>query len=191
MTYSASKLIFIKRNFNLLQMIFIICSMTQTIQANDVQDEYGRTELMNYVIAKEKEIGAKRAQLSKLSNKFFTRNQDSKILEKKVWITDEDVAQYRELENECDIFIEDIIENIKVMVLNGANLKSRDLHGKSITDYCDTKEIYDALRNLGAPLSLNEQTCGMIILGILGIVTIHIGVKVITACYEACFLQEK
>ena len=75
------------------------------------------------------------------------------------------------------------------MVLHGADLQAYDIQGKSVSDHCYTCEIHYALRDLGAPLSLNEQTCGMGVIGILGVTTIIVGKIILTACYKTCFPQ--
>ena len=47
-----------------------------------------------------------------------------------------------------------VINSIKIMVVSGADLQARDFFGNSVVNYCYTKEIYNALRDLGAPFSL-------------------------------------
>ena len=116
-------------------------------------------------------------------------NQKTKVLEKRIWITDEDVAEYRNLENEYDLFIENTIENIKTMVLHGADLQAYDIQGKSVSDHCYSYEIYYALRDLGAPLSFNDQIGHVIVTGLFVMVTATAGVMIIKACYRTCFPQ--
>jgi hypothetical protein len=163
-------------------MIFAICCMSNIMQSNDMRDEHGRTEIMNYLIEQEKEITSKRSQLDKLCEKYFVKNQETKMLEKRVWATDEDVIQYRKFEDEYDRLIQETIENIKIMVCNGAGLQARDLKGNSITDYCKTNQIYYALRDLGAPISLSQQFWGIAVVAI-------VSVLVVDVCYRICFPQ--
>lgn len=170
-------------------MIFAICCMSNIMQSNDMRDEEGRTEIMNYVIAIEKEIALKKSELEKLCKKYFAKNYKTKMLEKKAWVTDENITHYRNMENELDCLLEETIKNIKMMVVDGASLQSRDLGGLSISDYCKTNEIYYVLRELGAPITLNEQFWGAIVGCSGGVVIITTAVYVATACYRACFPQ--
>ena len=161
-------------------IIFGIFCMSQVMQSSDMRDQDGRTELMNYVIQIEKEIKSKKSKLDKLCEKYFTWNQKTKILEKRVWSTDEDVIQYRKFEDEYDRLIEETIENIKIMVSTGADLQARDLQGNSVSDYCYTHKIYDALRTLGAPAALFETA-------VKGIIIVTVGIMIATACYRIYF----
>ena len=52
-------------------IIFGIFCMSQVMQSSDMRDQDGRTELMNYVIQIEKEIGCKTLELNKLWNTYF------------------------------------------------------------------------------------------------------------------------
>jgi len=155
-----------------LMMVIMFC-MPQFIQASsDLFDQHGKTELMNYIIKKESEIKVLGLEnlfdLYFYNKKFMTSSicvnghvcssYDSVIL-RKMYTTDDDVAKYKIIEDEFNLLIEDVLANIKIMVLNGADLQLRDQHGKSAIDYCNTKEIFTLLRQLGAPLSLVEQGC--------------------------------
>lgn len=177
----------------LYAMIFAVCCMSQTMQSNDICDEQGRTEIINYLIQQEKEIALKKSELEKLCKKYFAKNYKTKMLEKKAWVTDENITHYRNMENELDCLLEETIKNIKMMVVDGASLQSRDLGGLSISDYCKTNEIYYVLRELGAPITLNEQFWGAIVGGVVitsaGAVIITAAAVVATACYRAYFPQ--
>ena len=147
-----------------------MCCIAQTTQSSDVRDQDGRTELMNYVREQELEIEIRKIDLDKLWNTYFykekivsgystdaqgnTSSSYKYIPLRKIYTTDADIAQYRKIEDEYNLFIDDIIENIKIMVLNGADLQAYDQHGKNIINYCFTKEIHDTLQYLGAPFSL-------------------------------------
>lgn len=168
-------------------IIFAICSISQIMQSHDMRDEEGRTEIMNYVIAIEKEIALKKSELEKFCKKYFAKNYKTKMLEKKAWATDENITHYRNMENELDCLIEETIKNIKMLVVDGASLQTRDLDGKSISDYCKTNQIYYVLRELGAPMALNEQFWGAIVGCSGGVVIITTAVYVATVCYKACF----
>jgi len=187
------------RKLNL--MMLIMCCIAQTTQSSDVRDQDGRTELMNYVREQELEIEIRKIDLDKLWNTYFYKKKFAKgsmqvdgrtvhvyesIALRKIYTTDENVAQYRIVEDEFNLFVDGIIENIKIMVLNGANLQARDIRGKSISDYCYTKKIYDTVRNLGAPRSLFEEDCLIVAIGLLTIVTVLVSANFLITCYKIC-----
>ena len=105
-----------------------------------------------------------------------------------MYTTDADVVQCKKLEDELHLFIkntiEDAVENIKIMVFNGADLQARDMYGKSVTDYYYTYEIYYVLRDLGAPATLFEDNCMNAVYGLLGIAAATVGVCIAVICYE-------
>lgn len=135
-------------------MTLFICCMSQIAQSSDVRDENGRTELMNYVIQKEAEIKIKGSEFKKFWYRYFDVDKQSNIFVRRVCTTDADVIECRKKKDEYDLFFDDIIENIKIMAFNGANLQAYDIDGKYVTDYCYTETIYNTLSELGAPASL-------------------------------------
>lgn len=190
-------------------MMVVICCLPQTIQSSDVRDQYGRTELMNYVIQQEAEIKTKRFEFEKFWNVCFYKKSfysysiqiepgrwidiyDTVVL-RKMYTTDADVAQCKKLEDELHVFIgntiEDTIKNIKIMVFNGADLQARDMYGKSVTDYYYTYEIYYVLRDLGAPATMFEENCMKAVYGFLGVTAATIGVFIIATCCKEYFNQ--
>ena len=185
--------------------------MSQTIRSSDVCDQYGRTELMNYVIQQEAEMNTKRFEFENFWNACFYKKSfysysiriepgrwidvyDTVIL-RKMYTTDADVAQCKKLEDELHVFIKntilDTIENIKIMVFNGADLQARDIYGKSVTDYYYTYEIYYVLRDLGAPATLFEENCMNAVYGFAKVaavtVALAVSVGVAVVCYENYF----
>jgi len=144
--------------------------MSQTMQSIDMSDQYGRTELINYLIGKEVEIKNAKTDLEKLWDTYFYK-QDTltnavvvpgqiyvnyePIPLRKMYTTDQDVAQYRVAEDAFTLLIDDTIQDIKRMVAHGADLLGQDHDGKTILEYCYTKKIYETLVNLGAPASFN------------------------------------
>ena len=188
-------------------MMVVICCTSQAIQSSDVRDQYDRTELMNYVIQQETEIKNKTAEFHKFWNAcFYTKTfysysiqiepgrwidiYDTVVL-RKMYTTDADVAQCKKLEDELHVFIKntilDTIENIKIMVFNGADLQARDIYGKSVIDYYYTYEIYYVLRDLGAPVTLFEARCMNVVYGFLGATAVTIGIFVIATCCKVYY----
>ena len=151
-------------------IMMLVCCMSQTMQSADMSDQYGRTPLINYLIGKEVEIKNAKSDLEKLWNTYFYKQDNvvhavhtpgqiyvihqSNAL-RKIYTTDQDVAQYRIVEDAFNLLIDDTIENIKRMVSHGADLLARDQFGKTIIEYCYTEKIYEALLYLGAPNSFN------------------------------------
>ena len=156
-------------------MMMLVCCILQTVQAIDTSDRDGRTPLMNYVIDKEIEIKNAKFDLKKLWDTYFykqdivsnTMHLQGKwngtymacdiyegITLRKIYTTDEDVAQYRKVEDAFNLLIDDTIQNIKRMVRDGADLFAQDQCGKTVMEYCYTKRIYEVLLNLGASDSL-------------------------------------
>ena len=157
---------------------------------------------MNYVIEKEAEIKIKKIDLDKLWDKYFykkefvrssmqingyTSSSYDSIEVRKIYTTDADVAEYRIVEDAFNLFVDDIIENIKVIIFNGADLQARDNRGKSVRDYCYTQKISDALRELGAPATSGEDAFAVIFVGCLGVATLTVSYILLTACYKVCF----
>lgn len=183
-------------------MVAIFC-MPQVMQASsDFFDLDGRTELINYVIEKEAEIKVKKLDLDKLFDAYFHKkefvtssvcingqvcNFHDYVIVRKMYTTDADVASYRIVEEAFNLFVDEIIENIKVIIFNGADLQARDNRGKSIRDYCYTQKISDVLRDLGAPATSGEETLCIIVKGFLGVTTVTIGVMVLAVCYRVCY----
>ena len=151
-------------------MLIAICCMSQIIQSNDVCDQANKTQLIQYLIDKEIEIGAKKSEVDKIWDRYFYKEKiisghytDAQkhthacykyVPLRKIYTTDADVAQYKIIADEYNLLVQNVIENIKLMVFNGADLQAYDQHGKNVMSYCFTKEIYDALQDLGAPFSL-------------------------------------
>ncbi|AXK61037.1 hypothetical protein [Candidatus Chromulinivorax destructor] len=189
-------------------MMFVVFCMSNIMQSHDMSDEEGRTEIMNYVIAIEKEIALKKSELEKLWSTYFytkiTVTNNALIKDtgmqyydfttlRKAYTTEADVEHYKKVKDEYNSFIKDIRDNIKSMVLDGANLQARDVKGKSVSDYCCSWEMYDILHELGAPRTLNQEFWGAIVGGVVitssGAVIITAAAVVATACYRACFPQ--
>lgn len=188
------------RKLNL--MLVAICCMTQVTQATNELDENDRTELMSYIIEKEAEIKIKKSEVEKIWNKYFyqekivsgystdargnTSTSYKYIPLRKIYTTDVEVAEYRIIEDEFNLFVDNIIENIKIMVFNGADLQARDVHGKTVRDYCCTNKIDKVLRNFGAPTSLYEDDCEIIGKRIVGTIVVGLSFLVVMTCYIAC-----
>lgn len=181
-------------------MIFAICSISQIMQATDMRDEAGRTELMNYVIAAEKEIEYKKSELRTLWNTYFYLQATpinniglsgttvyNFTTVRKIYTTDVDVAHYKKVEDEYNLFIEDIRNDIKSMVLHGADLQARDAFGKSISDYSSSHEIYYFLRDLGAPATLLQDQCIRVVYGLCGATALTIATVFLAVCYKAYY----
>ena len=151
-------------------IMMLVCCMSQAMQSADMSDQYGRTPLMNYLIGKEVEIKNAKSDLKKLWDRYFYKKETlsnavvapgqiyvihEPIPLRKMYTTDQDVAQYKVGEDAFNLLIDDTIQDIKRMVRDGADLLAQDQDGKTIIEYCYTKKIYEALVNLGAPSSLS------------------------------------
>jgi len=172
-------------------MMIVVCCMSQFMQASsDLFDQNDRTSVIRYVI----EIEDKKSEIVRLWKSFFYRQQIATssfyyqgqmittheyITLRKVNTTDENVAEYNKAEAEYDLFIEDAIENIKLMVSNGADLNAQDEFGKTVIDYCSVEKVYNVLRELGAPFSLKAwayfHSAEAIIIGFIGTPVVVIG----------------
>jgi len=185
-------------------MMVMICCLPQFIQASsDLFDQDDRTNVIRCVI----DIENKKMELKKLWRDFFYTQQImtghtciqghtiptyTYVTTKKVDTTDENVAQYERAKVELDLFIEDAIENIKLMVSNGADLSVQDEFGKTVIDYCSVEKVYNVLRELGAPFSLTAwmhfHYLKTMAIGIIGAPIIIVGgmalVKYVVDCYE-------
>ena len=187
-------------------MLIAVCCMSQIIQSTDACDQASKTQLIQYLIEKEIEIGAKKSEVDKIWDRYFYKemivsghyrganNQMQTCYKympiRKIYTTDADVAQYKIIEDEYILLVQDVIENIKLMVFNGADLQAYDQHGKNITSYCFTKEIYDALQHLGAPFSLqawayfnpNEASLAGVIAAPVAMFTTMAVTAIVVAC---------
>lgn len=178
---------------NLYAIMFVVFCMSNITYSSDMRDEYGRTEIMNYLIQQEKEITSKKSERHRLFHKYFEMNKETNLVEKRIWATDEDVFHYRKLEDEIGWLIEETLEHIKKMVVDGADLQARDLKGKSIRDFCKTPRINDLLRELGAPMTFDEEKSKECTAFLGGVIVLSVGITVVTivakACYRVCFPQ--
>jgi len=181
----------------------MICCLPQFVQASsDLFDQDDRTNVIRCVI----DIENQKMEIDKLWDLYFynqtievssvlVNGQYMKVYNsfslRKPYTTDENVTQYQKNKNEYDLFIEDAIENIKFMVSNGADLSTKDEFGKTVMDYCSVQEVYNVLRDLGAPISLkvwfyfNENEA--ILISSVAVVTIAFGLGVTAGFIRAIY----
>lgn len=148
-----------------LNLMMIMCCASQFIQAADLCSKADATNVIRCVI----EIENKKSEKEKLWDAYFYNYSiavnsvyvNGKYITvyhtmplRKPYTSDADVAEYQRIEDEFNTSIQVIIENIKFMVSNGADLAVQDEFGKTAVDYCSIQEIYQVLRDLGAPFSL-------------------------------------
>ncbi len=98
------------------------------------RDEQLRTPLMNYLIDQEAKLVNIRSTIKKL--------------EKDAYKSIDDYYVYKTTLIEHHNVIEKTQATIKNMIEQGAQIDICDIHGKSLTDYCYTKEIYDSIHIL-------------------------------------------
>ena len=94
------------------------------VQQPDARDYFGRTELINYVIKKDKEITEIR------------RSTDVDAL----------AGYYGPLKT----LTRGISSEINYMINNGANLDAKDNDGNTALNFCNSSEMYNILRSKGA-----------------------------------------
>lgn len=97
------------------------------------RDEEGRTPLMNYLIEQEEKLVQLRAQMNPIQ---YNANEEHAYFS--------GLVTYQKL-------LEDTQAQIKDMIQQGAALNIQDCYGKSLLNYCKTKQLYDDLRSAGAP----------------------------------------
>ena len=139
--------------------------ISNQVQAFDTRDEQGRTPLMNFVIEKEAQILKDAKDLEDLWNMYFykEKRQDGYayvngmvvplykyIPIRKIYTTDEDVAVYRQKEQDFINFMSATIKNINVIVQSGVDVNAKDFAGNTVQNYCYSESIYNELRRLGA-----------------------------------------
>lgn len=114
-------------------------------------DENLRTYLMRYIIQQQGALANLVEQMRADVNKSFDLNENISIKlqkEKKV------VACYKALLEQTI----DFIYNSGILPADTAGRKrylaKKDINGKTVIDYCQNKQIYDALRSVGAPFQL-------------------------------------
>ena len=178
-------------------MMMLVCGMSQAIQSNDACDDNGRTPLMNYVIDKEIEIKNAQSDLEKLWDRYFYIEKVydgcvvvmgqavvffKKNIKNKVDTTDENAAEYEKAKNELSLLVQDAIKTVEIMALEGADVSVYDQQGKTVLDYCYTRDIYKALRKFGASSSFETWAYfnpgEIIVNGFLGTVAAIAGVCV-------------
>lgn len=183
-----------------IQFMILLVACFSHITYSHEEYKNNRTELMEYVIEKEAEIKIKKAIVDKLWDTYFYNQSiatgtvhvkdnvyitHQTIALRRIYTTDADVAEYRIVEDEFNMLIENTIEHIKYMVLQGADLHAQDVLGKTVIDYCRTKKIYETLVKCGAPTTWEKwcsfNTEAAVVVGFAGIVTLTIA-GFITAC---------
>ena len=102
-----------------------------------IRDEQGRTPLMNYVIEQEQALVALRLKID------IAWNDDTEWDDYYAMI-----IHHKAVRHQTQI-------NIEKMVELGAAVDVYDVHGKTLLDYCVTKEIYETLLAVGAPFQIN------------------------------------
>jgi len=103
------------------------------------RDDQGRTPLMSYVIEQENTLVALREKIDILWSDDKTEWDD--------YIAE--VFRHKAICHQTQM-------NIKSMVELGAIVDIQDLFGKTLLDYCFTKDIYESLLGIGVPFQINS-----------------------------------
>ena len=191
---------------NIKIIMFFVCCISQMIVSNQIYDWFDSAPLIEYVEEKEIEIERAKIYLDYLYDKYFYTEKfisdyiptDKGVIivytyriARRIHTTDANLAEYQNVKNNFDLLIDDAVEHIKMMVFNGASLYMYDQYGNSVVNYCYTKEIYDVLRDLGAPFSLQAWAYfypdEAIIAGCSGFVTGIVIAVALTARYRAYY----
>ena len=184
-----------------LSFMMLICCMSQVVQSSDVSDQNGRTPLMNYVINKEIEIKNVKSDLEKLWDTYFYIKKTiqscsivdgraifsyKKNILNKPGTTDENIAEYKNFEIQLNLLIQNAVEDVTKMVLDGADVHVYDQQGKTVLDYCYTEPMYKALRKFGASSLFTTWAYfnpgEVVINGFVGTVAVIVGAVIYSVC---------
>lgn len=108
------------------------------------RDEQGRTRLMNYIIKQEAALIALRVKIDTLWNDHVE------------WLDDTEWDEYYAIIIQHQAMCHQTQVHIKKMVELGADVNIQDALGKTLLDYCVTKEIYETLLALGADFQIDS-----------------------------------
>ena len=142
---------------------YVYSKNQENVQKSVIIDEEGRTLLMNYVIQQEAEI----AKLKLYAfNKFFPGmeyNSALYYLDLKGFVQEKlssyyQAKEYKDLYAEIDITVNEIGRMIAQMGTDKSQLALQDMYGKTVLNYCYTKEVYNKLRAAGVPFQFDTWT---------------------------------
>ena len=157
-----------------LKVALIVLLLITGLKADAMQscDQFGRTELINFVIQAEDEISRSKKELEKIWSTYFYKEKfhDGNIKLKngvsiphykyspirKIYTTDADVALYRQKEQEYSKLILQATKQIGQIVRSGVDVNAKDHEGNTAVNYCYTYELYDALCKQGASFQLRS-----------------------------------
>lgn len=131
-------------------------------QELDIRDDFGRTELMNYVILQEIVIAAKQQEVACLFDTCYEyrtvylgriHNEPiySTVLCRKASCMDKDIQALQDCKKDLAACMSTTVIDINAFVAAGAQLKAYDHGGNTVLNYCKTYEIYKALIDHGVP----------------------------------------
>lgn len=108
------------------------------------RDEQGRTRLMNYIIKQEAALITLRVKIDTLWNDHVE------------WLDDTEWDEYYAIIVQHQAMCHQTQVHIKKMIELGADVNIQDMSGKTLLDYCATKEIYKTLLALGADFQIDS-----------------------------------
>jgi len=117
------------RNKVICGILLAIFGYSISMMAQDVRDQYGRTKLMQYVISTEEEYENAKLYSAKKNVRSKVVSYYSEILQKTKYSMGLDVMH---------------------LVNSGININAKDNEGKTALSFCQTKEMYNVLRENGA-----------------------------------------
>lgn len=154
-----------------LLSVFLTVFGAVALQAQEPDcDDYGRTELMNYVIWQEVDIAVIKADVSRLWDvcyelvKVYIGNtagipitgklqhtQYVTVAKRRASCMDSDIQALKNREQDLAQCIEKTELGINALIEAGAQLDACDNDNKTVLNYCQSYWIYEALRAHGVP----------------------------------------
>jgi len=121
-----------------LGVLLAFFGFTSQTMTRDVRDKFGKTELMNYVIDTEEAIEEYKAYISYHELNYYYSGDEDCVEHIERWAEKLRKVRY------------DIGVNIMKFSNSGININAKDNEGKTALSYCQTKEMYNILRENSA-----------------------------------------